>query len=75
MKQDYPAWIISFTTQEIFCFKNAKTGDIVAGSPDGVVGVRYAIAITREEETLDDEITGGWKMTEVRLSLIFPASV
>ena len=46
-------------------FRNAKTGEIVVGSEDRVEQCHYAAVITRVEEELDNELTGGWKIIEV----------
>ena len=48
-------------------FRNAKTGEIVVGSEDRVEQCHYAAVITRVEEELDNELTGGWKIIEVSL--------
>ena len=49
-------------------FRNAKTGEIVVGTEDRVEQCHYAAVITRLEEELDNELTGGWKVIEVRRS-------
>lgn len=49
-------------------FRNAKTGEIVVGSEDRVEQCHYAAVITRFEEELDNELTGGWKIVEVSRS-------
>ena len=47
-------------------FRNAKTGEIVVGAEDRVEQCHYAAVVTRVEEELDNELTGGWKVVEVR---------
>lgn len=64
-----PVYLVSFQTQEIVLFRHAKTGEPLVGRPDAVETVNYAGVFARIEEELDDEITGGWKLMEVRLAL------
>lgn len=59
--------MITFATQEMLLFRNAKTGEIVVGAEDKVEQCQYAAVITRVEEDLGNELTGGWKVVEVRL--------
>ena len=61
-------FVITFATQEMLLFRNAKTGEIVVGAEDRVEQCHYAAVITRLEEELDNELTGGWKVIEVRSS-------
>lgn len=68
LNEEIPVFVATFQTQEIFCFRNAITKEIGAGSPTEVVNVNYAVVIGRVEEELDDEITGGWKVLEVSLA-------
>ena len=49
-------------------FRNVKTGEIIVGAEDRVEQCHYAAVITRLEEELDNELTGGWKVIEVRSS-------
>ena len=65
LNEETPVFVATFQTQEIFCFRNAITKEIGAGSPNEVVGVNYAVVIGRVEDELDDEVTGGWKVLEV----------
>ena len=37
----------------------------MVGSENSVDMCRYAIVVTRTEEGLDNELTGGWKVIEV----------
>jgi mitochondrial import inner membrane translocase subunit TIM44 len=60
--------IVTFDTQELMLFRNAKSGEIVIGSEDKVEQCRYAAIITRVEEDLNNELTGGWKIVEVWVS-------
>jgi mitochondrial import inner membrane translocase subunit TIM44 len=68
LDNDVAAWIISFQTQEILLFRNAKTMEVAVGAEDKVEQCQYVAVLTRTESKLDDEITGGWKVIEVRIS-------
>ena len=62
-------FVITFTTQEVLLFRDRKTGEVVVGAEDRVEQCNYAAVVTRVEEELENELTGGWKVIEVRLSL------
>jgi hypothetical protein len=68
--EQIPVWVVTFATQEVMTFRNAKTGEIVVGAEDKVEQCHYAAVITRLEEEIEDEVTGGWKVIEV----CFPVS-
>lgn len=63
-------FVITFATQEMPIFRNVKTGEIVVGAEDRVEQCHYAAVITRVEEDLDNELTGGWKIIEVRVLIL-----
>ncbi|KAF9048285.1 TIM44 subunit of mitochondria import inner membrane translocase [Hymenopellis radicata] len=65
LENDVPVFLITFSTQEILLFKNAKTREIVVGAEDKVEQCTYVIALTRVAEELDNELTGGWKIIEM----------
>ena len=67
LENELPVFVISFSTQEILLFRNAKSGAVVVGAEDRVEQCTYAAVITRVESELDDELTGGWKVVEVSL--------
>lgn len=46
-------------------FRNAKTKEIMVGAEDRVEQCHYAAVVTRIEEDMDNELTGGWKVVEV----------
>jgi hypothetical protein len=60
-----PVFVVTFSTQEVLLFRNAKTREVVVGKEDRVEQCMYAAVVTRVEEELDDELTGGWKVVEV----------
>lgn len=66
LENDIPVFVITFTTQEMLLFRNARTREIVVGAEDKVDQCHYAAVVTRVEEELDNELTGGWKVVEVR---------
>lgn len=65
LENNVPVLVVSFTTQELMYFKDAKTNEILAGREDQADMCRYALVITRLEEEMDNEITGGWKVVEL----------
>lgn len=68
LDNNIPVYIVSFSTQEVLLFRNVKTGEVVVGAEDKVEQCMYVAAVTRVEEELDNELTGGWKVVEVRLT-------
>ncbi|KAJ3515177.1 hypothetical protein NLJ89_g1921 [Agrocybe chaxingu] len=65
LENDVPVFLVSFATQEMMLFRNAKTGEIAVGAEDKVEQCTYVAAITRVPEELDNELTGGWKVIEM----------
>jgi hypothetical protein len=68
LDNEIPVFVIQFSTQEILLFRNAKTREIEVGAEDRVEQCTYISAVTRLEEELGNELTGGWKVIEVCLS-------
>ncbi|KIK55325.1 hypothetical protein GYMLUDRAFT_175792 [Collybiopsis luxurians FD-317 M1] len=65
LENDIPVFVIQFNTQEILLFRNAKTKEVVVGSEDRVEQCMYVAVLTRVEEELGNELTGGWKVIEM----------
>lgn len=65
LENDVPVVVVSFSSQELMYFKDAKTGEVLAGREDQADLCRYAMVLTRLEEEMDNEITGGWKVVEL----------
>ncbi|KAF9477614.1 TIM44 subunit of mitochondria import inner membrane translocase [Pholiota conissans] len=65
LENDVPVFLVSFATQEMLLFRNAKTAEIAVGAENKVEQCTYVAAITRIPEELDDELTGGWKVIEM----------
>ena len=70
LENEVPVFIITFATQEVMLFRNAKTGEAMVGADNKVEQCTYVAAITRVPEDLGNEITGGWKVIEVRWILL-----
>lgn len=69
INDEIPAYLVTWQTQETECWrKGTQWDEVVVGNPDVVLNVRYAIAITRVAENVDDEVTSGWKIVEVSVS-------
>ena len=62
---DIPVFVVTFSTQERLLFRKAKTGEVAVGAEDKVEQCNYAAVLTRVEEELDDELTGGWTVVEM----------
>lgn len=67
LENDVPVFLVTFATQEVLCFRSAKSGDIVVGNPTAVEQCNYAAVLTLVESELDNPETGGWKIVEVRI--------
>lgn len=65
LENDVPVFVISFASQEVLCFRSAKTGEVVVGNENGVEQCRYAFVLTRIDKEVDNELTGGWKVVEM----------
>ncbi|KAL0065170.1 protein translocase subunit [Marasmius tenuissimus] len=65
LDNNIPVFIIQFNTQEVLLFRNAKTSEVAVGAEDRVEQCTYIAAITRVEEELGNELTGGWKVIEM----------
>jgi len=65
LENNVPVFILQFATQEVLLFRNAKTREIVVGSETKVEQCTYVAVITRVEEELNNELTGGWKIVEM----------
>ena len=65
LDNNVPVLVVSFTTQELMFFKDPKTGEVKAGNDAQPDLCRYAMVLTRLEDELDNEVTGGWKVVEL----------
>jgi import inner membrane translocase subunit TIM44 len=67
LDNNIPVFVITFATQEMLLFRNAMTREIVVGAENKVEQCHYAAVITRVEDDLANELTGGWKVMEVHV--------
>ncbi|KAK7686447.1 hypothetical protein QCA50_010671 [Cerrena zonata] len=65
LENNVPVFVITFATQEMLLFRDVKTREIVVGAENKVEQVHYAAVVTRSEEDLDNELTGGWKVIDM----------
>lgn len=65
LENDVNVFIVSFRTQEIINFRDPKTGEVVVGDENKIEQCGYVAVMTRIEEELDNEETGGWKIIDV----------
>ncbi|KAG1453046.1 hypothetical protein G6F56_007666 [Rhizopus delemar] len=65
LENDVPVLVLSFRTQEIIVFRNAKSGEIVYGKDDVIEQVTYACVLTKEPEDLQNPITAGWRIIDM----------
>jgi mitochondrial import inner membrane translocase subunit TIM44 len=69
LENNVPVFMVTFATQEMLLFRNAKTGEVVVGAEDRVEQCHYGAVMHRSEEQLQNELTGGWKVIEVSQTL------
>lgn len=67
LENDIPVFVIAFHTQELHAFRDPKSGEVVVGAEDRIRQCSYVVVMTRIEEQLDNEETGGWKIIDVSL--------
>ncbi|KAG8924415.1 protein translocase subunit [Tulasnella sp. 419] len=65
LENEIPVLTVTFATQEVLVFRNAKTGEIEVGAEDKVEQCFYGAVVTRVEAELGNETTGGWKVVEM----------
>lgn len=65
LENDTKVFVISFRTQEIVTFRDPKTGEIAEGDENKIEQCGYVAVLTRVEEELDNEETGGWKIIDI----------
>ncbi|KAI8088773.1 uncharacterized protein BX664DRAFT_331336 [Halteromyces radiatus] len=65
LENDVPVLVLSFRTQEIILFRNAKSGEVVYGKEDQIEQVTYACVFTKEPEDLQNPITSGWRIIDM----------
>lgn len=63
---DIPILLISFKTQEIHVYKDAKSGKLAVGMEDKVQQVTYVVGMTRVPEEVRNPETMGWRIIEMQ---------
>ena len=56
---------MSFRSQEIILFRNAKSGEVAYGQEDHIEQVTYACVLTKEPEDLQNPVTAGWRIIDM----------
>jgi import inner membrane translocase subunit TIM44 len=70
LENDLHVFVVSWRTQEVLAYRDLKTNEIAVGDENKIQQVGYVAVLTRVEEDLDNEETGGWKVIDVRSSLL-----
>ena len=67
LENDLHVFVVAWRTQEILAYRDLKTGEIAVGDENKIEQVGYVAVLTRIEDELDNEVTGGWKVIDVSL--------
>ncbi|GAA5961943.1 hypothetical protein JCM21900_001156 [Sporobolomyces salmonicolor] len=65
LENDLHVFVISWRTQEVLAYRDLKTDEITVGDDNKIEQVGYVAVLTRVEEELDNEETGGWKVIDM----------
>ena len=65
LENEVPVFVVTFAIQEVLCFKNAKSGEVIVGAEDRVERCHYAAIITRIKDEIEIELAAGWKIVEM----------
>lgn len=65
LENDDKVFILTWRTQELVNFRDPKTGESVVGGEDRIEQCGYVAVVTRVEEELENEQTGGWKIVDM----------
>ncbi|ORZ24485.1 hypothetical protein BCR42DRAFT_365881 [Absidia repens] len=65
LENEVPVLVLSFRTQEIIVFRNAKSGEVVYGKEDQIEQCTYACVFTKEPEDLQNPVTAGWRIIDM----------
>ena len=68
LENDIPVFIVSFRSQETHLYRDAKTGEIVAGVEDKIGLVQNVAAFVRLETELTNAETRGWRIMDFQRS-------
>jgi len=70
LENDLHVFVVSWRTQEVLAYRDLKSNEITVGDENKIQQVGYVAVLTRVEEELDNEETGGWKVIDVRFAFI-----
>ncbi|GAA5958941.1 hypothetical protein JCM3765_000779 [Sporobolomyces pararoseus] len=65
LENDLHVFVVSWRTQEVLAYRDLKTNEIAVGDENKIQQVGYVAVLTRVEEELDNEETGGWKVIDM----------
>ncbi|KAI8889893.1 TIM44 subunit of mitochondria import inner membrane translocase [Backusella circina FSU 941] len=65
LENDIPVLVLTFRTQEIIVFRNAKSNEIVYGKEDTIEQVHYACVLTKEPDEIQNPVTNGWRIIDM----------
>lgn len=65
LENDLHVFVVSWRTQEVLAYRDLKTDEIAVGDENKIQQVGYVAVLTRVEEELDNEETGGWKVIDM----------
>jgi len=65
LENDLHVFVVSWRTQEVLAYRDLKTGEVTVGDENKIEQVGYVAVLTRVEEELDNEVTGGWKVIDM----------
>ncbi len=63
MMDQGPVLVITFTSQQIMCVRDGKTGTVVEGDPEKILRVTYAWVLCRDQSELDPK--AAWRLLEL----------
>lgn len=73
LENDVHVFVVAWRTQEVLAYRDIKTNEVTVGDENKIQQVGYVAVLTRVEEELDNEETGGWKVIDVRcVRPVFP---
>ncbi|GAA5933574.1 protein translocase subunit TIM44 [Sporobolomyces koalae] len=65
LENDLHVFVVSWRTQEVLAYRDLKSNEIAVGDENKIQQVGYVAVLTRVEEELDNEETGGWKVIDM----------
>ncbi|BGO94551.1 hypothetical protein NBRC10512_005023 [Rhodotorula toruloides] len=65
LENDVHVFVVAWRTQEVLAYRDIKTNEVTVGDENKIQQVGYVAVLTRVEEELDNEETGGWKVIDM----------